>query len=514
MPEHLKALIVVTMLATVVFAVARLPACGGAMRGADFDRRRNLWFGVTAAVFLAHNFWIYIIVAGVLLTMAVPREANKLALYYFMLFAVPNFSGEITGLGVIKHFFTIDYPRLLSLTVLLPAFIYTIGQTQTLRFGSMLADKLLAGYLILQFLLMLQTSTFTNTLRIGVFYAFVDVFLPYYVASRTLNSLAQYRDALMSFAVAALVLAAIAAFEFARHWLLYASLPKPLDVGWEIANYMSRGDSLRAIGSTGHGIALGYVMAVALGVFLYVKRLTPRTGVWLLGLGLLVAGLLVPISRGPWMGAAAMLLVFIVTGPAPLKGFVKLGLLGLALVPLLFLSSAGKDIIDSLPFIGRIDEASASVLYRQRLLEISIQVILQNPLLGAYNYFYSAAFQELKQGQGMLDIVNSYLGVALGSGLLGLSLFSGFFIAAGGGIARALRRIGDRNDERHLLGRVLLAVLTGILVTIFTVSSISVIPLIYWSVAGLGVGYAHLFTAAAEPAPAIQYPLQRGLQPA
>ncbi|MGE8385220.1 MAG: O-antigen ligase domain-containing protein, partial [Pseudomonas putida] len=49
-----------------------------------------------------------------------------------------------------------------------------------------------------------------------------------------------------------------------------------------------------------------------------------------------------------------------------------------------------------------------------------------------------------------------------------------------------------KDDERRQLGRVLLATLIGILVIIFTVSSITFIPVVYWSIAGLGVAYIQM----------------------
>ena len=58
----------------------------------------------------------------------------------------------------------------------------------------------------------------------------------------------------------------------------------------------------------------------------------------------------------------------------------------------------------------------------------------------------------------------------------------------------------DRNDERYVLGQALLAALAGIMVTIFTVSSISVIPWIYWAFAGLGVGYSRVLLASGATA--------------
>ena len=47
MAEHLRALSVILVLATLVYAFAKAPACATASTAADFDRRRNLWFGIT-----------------------------------------------------------------------------------------------------------------------------------------------------------------------------------------------------------------------------------------------------------------------------------------------------------------------------------------------------------------------------------------------------------------------------------------------------------------------------------
>src|SRR6185436_13307913 len=99
-------------------------------------------------------------------------------------------------------------------------------------------------------------------------------------------------------------------------------------------------------------------------------------------------------------------------------------------------------------------------------------------------------------GRGFIDLVNTYVGVGLSSGLVGLSLFSGFFIAVGFHVFKEMRRLPDRNGELSLLGQVLFSTLVGILIIIFTVSSITIIPVIYWTVAGLGVAYARVVLSA------------------
>jgi hypothetical protein len=55
-----------------------------------------------------------------------------------------------------------------------------------------------------------------------------------------------------------------------------------------------------------------------------------------------------------------------------------------------------------------------------------------------------------------------------------------------------MRSIANRSSEEYLLGRALLATLLAILLIIFSVSSIAIIPIVYWSVAGLSVAYAQM----------------------
>lgn len=489
--EHLRALAVILTLATAVFLLARVSACAYAITDADFRRRRNIWLLIVCIAFLAHNFWIYILVAAIALVVAGHAERNKLALYYLLLFAVPPISADIGGLGIIRSLFTIDYLRLLALTILAPAAWALSKDSESPRFGSLIPDKFIAAYLILIFSLTLQASTFTHGLRSGILYSFLDIFLPYYVASRYVKNLNQFRDTLMAFAIAAMVLAAIACFEFLRHWLLYSSLGNALGTPWAYGTYLERGDGiLRSQGSTGHAIPLGYVMAVAIGFYLYLMKLIPNTTMKLLGFILLIGGIVAPVSRGPWVGALVIVIVFFGTAHAAAKKIGQLIMAGAIALPALLISPYGEKIIAYLPYVGTI--AEDNVNYRERLLEISIGVVLQNPFFGAYDYMLSSAMQELVQGQGIIDIVNSFIGVALASGLVGLLLYAGFFVACGITLFRSMRRIPDRTDEHHILGQTLLATLIGIMVIIFTVSSISVIPVIYWSVAGLCVAYSRM----------------------
>lgn len=488
MPEHFRALIIILVLACIVFALARRPA-EDLIHYNDFTRRRNLWFALTLLAFFSHSFWLYAGIAAIVLAVTRQRERNPVALFFLLLFLIPPVPAQVPGFGLINYFFDLDHIRLLELCVLLPAFFVLKKRADTLPFGRAWPDRLLAVYLVLTSLLYLRQTTLTDTLRQSL-YLFVDVFLPYYVVSRALKELSDFKDALLGFVLAAMVLSLIGLIEFARHWLLYNALVDAMDLHWSMSSYLSRGGSLRASATTGQAIALGYIISVAIGFYLFLRQSVRSRLQRLLGALLLAAGLFAPLSRGPWIGAAAMIAVFTATGRSAVKRLMLLALTGVLALPLLTILPGGQKVLDLLPLIGTVE--IENITYRQRLIDNAMIVIQRNPWLGSFDYRNTPEMRSMIQGQGIIDIVNTYVGIALAMGLIGLTLFVGFFATILLGIRKAMHAFPNKDDEARRLGRALFATLAGILVIILTVSSISVIPVVYWSVAGLGVAYAQM----------------------
>jgi O-antigen ligase len=151
--------------------------------------------------------------------------------------------------------------------------------------------------------------------------------------------------------------------------------------------------------------------------------------------------------------------------------------------------------IDILPFIGQVD--ADNVTYRQRLLEISMSLIAQSPWLGVPGYMNY--MEELRQGQGIIDIVNSYVGIALNTGVIGLGLFCGVFVTMLWPLWR-LRRRAEETPEGARIAVTLMATTLALLFVIVTTSSIVVIPHLLHMLAGLGVTCARLYTARPSPA--------------
>ena len=494
MSENLRALIVILVLATAFFAFARRYVCTIAGEG-DFARRRNLWLALTLAAFVVQNFWLYTLIAVPLLIYANRRESNPAAMYFFLLFVLPVAYVEIPGMGLVNFIFDLSHARILELLILLPALLVLRRQEGNLSYGRTGADKALAAYLLLTVILRLREPSFTDTLRFA-FYQFIDVFLPYFVISRSLKNMQDFRDALLSLVLAIMLLAPIAIFEFSKHWLLYSYVTEILKLEGGMTGYLGRENMLRAITTAGQPIALGYLMVAGIGLYLFVQHSIEKKLVRRIGLALLAAGLIAPLSRGPWVGIAVLFTVLIVTGRYPARLWINTALATMLVLPLLTIIPGSQKMINLLPFIGTTE--ADNVDYRERLITNSMIVIQRNLWFGSINYLRTPEMESMRQGQGIIDIVNTYVIVALQAGIVGLGLFIGFFALTLQGIYRALRSISDRNSEEYLLGRALLATLLALLVIIFTVSNITVIPMIYWSVAALGVAYAQMVRKSAD----------------
>lgn len=494
MPEHLRALVVILLIASLTFTFAK-KAIGPIVSNDRFSQWRNAWFIITLIAFLAHNFWIYIIASSLFIAFAAKREPNKFALFFALLFVVPSIGSGITGLGAINYFFQINHLRVLSLVVLLPAFLSLLTSQNTLKFGKSFPDKLILIYLILIISLEIRGTSVTDSLRQGL-YAFTDIFLPYYVASRALNHFDRFKEVFSGFVLASCLVAAIAVFEFIKGWLLYGALPTVLGADTVVGVYLMRDSNLRALATLEHPIALGYVLVVAMGGYLFLKQFIQSKNAQRAGLLLLTIGLIATLSRGPWVGAALLLIIFIATGPFAIKRLVMLSMVAVVALPVISVLPGGGRIINLLPVIGNVERANID--YREKLLENSIVVIKRNPLLGSVNYYQYPEMQEMIQGQGIIDIVNTYLQISLKYGLIGLSLFAGFFFVVLSGIHKSRKMISDKTSELYLLGRTLSAILIAVLVMIFTVSSIGMIPIIYWSFAGLGVAYINMVKRAQD----------------
>jgi len=486
MPENIRALIVIVALAVPAFYIGRQIA-SSTSTDREFGVWRNIWFAVILGAFLSGNFFVYALIVVIACVYARSVGAASVCLYFILLFAVPSCNISIGGLGIINQLFDLSNPRLLSIVLLLPILLTNQGFNRR-QIVCAMPDWLVIGYVLLQTALAYRASnaTVTNEMRIGVLLT-LDVLIPYFAFSRTVTTLADARKVFGAFIIAVLPLSLIAVFEGVKHWHLYFWLNN--NWGIEMISYLERAGMLRASASAVDSITLGFVIMVAIGCMLGIWQTMRSSQIKGIISVIFAAGLIATLARGPWVGTAALLLVYFAIGPNPIANLGKVALIGALGLALLLVTPIGTRLIDLLPFVGS-DEGS--VVYRQMLFNSSLVVIERNPLFGSPDYRMEPELVALTTGQHIIDFVNTYIEIALKSGLVVLSLFFGFFAAILLRLRRVLKfhRVRDGNFNTCIRGSI--AILVAMLVTIATVSSIDFIPYVYWSFAGLSVALVRI----------------------
>ena len=494
MLDGIKSLVVVLTLALTVFALAR-PLCLKFMTPDDFARRRMVWVVLTAAAFLSPSLWIFSAVAFPLVYWAGARDRHPTALFFIIFITVPFVRVPIP-LPLVNQLFELTPFRIFSLVLLVPAAFRIIRSGQADRPGLVKADAALLAFGLLQLVVYIPYETLTNTARRAVLFL-IDTYVLYYVFSRATGERVALRDTLASFCLACAVLVPVVVFEAARSWLLYTNIP----VRWGDPNMLSwlfRDGVLRAQGPAGHSLTMGFSLATAFGFWLYLGSYQTKRVLWVVGVAFW-AGLFATYSRAPWVVAAAILLFYVLISPAGRRNIVGVTIGVAVTLAGLSVTSFGARILATLPFIGTKEQENVD--YREQVATVSWRLIKQNPLFG--DIFAAKYMEELRQGQGIIDIVNTYASVAVFYGLVGATLFVITFAypALRSAIAMVTARHGSQDDAN--LGAVLVVCMLGALLMMATASFGGAFEQVVWALAGMCSAYPAIIAARESVSPRV-----------
>ena len=488
MPEYIKAYIVILFLSTFAFYYAR-KITTPFVNNAEFKEWINTWLVITSFAFFGINFWVFLTATLLYVYIKTKKSTNAVALYMAIIAAVPPITASIPGFGVVNYLLVIDYPMLLSVCLLLVVYANLKPNSQTLKFNKVKTDFFVVSFIIVNIGLSLTDTTFTDTLRQCVI-LFITTFLPYYAVSRGVQSAEQLKKAMFAYVVTCFPLALVGVFESGKGWLLYLTIEEALKQNWVYGGYLMRGDGLRASSSFGHSIMFGYGMVVALGFYLLLQTQIKNKLYKMIGFGIISAGLVAALARGPWVGAAVLICVFLYLGKNGISNLMKLGMASMMTLALVSATPVGDKVINLLPFVGKTDKFNVD--YRAQLVEASFAVVAKSPLFGNKNFDKEPEMQKMIQGEHIIDIVNQYVNVLLNSGILGLTLFLGIFISALIYANSAMKRVRYNNRELYDIGRTLIATLVAIMFMISAVADQLIIPYLYFSCIGLCIAYAEI----------------------
>jgi O-Antigen ligase len=466
---------------TTLFLMKFLLAELGMTQQAYF-KRSCAWIVISTLLFLAQDFWILMFGTAIVLFWLNKTEPNVMANYFFVICALPWVDKDIAGFGLVNQLFTLHTYRLYALVMLLPVAIRLWNDPTAIRPFQITADKYLLGYVALYVVLQYLASNTTTTMRTAFTYS-LDLLLPYFVASRTLRNPEQIREALGALLIGLCCLASVACLEFIKSWFIYEGAVPSLGITRPNSFFIERDGKLRAVGTASIAISFGVAMMVGVCLWwaLLEKWRTHKFIKWAM-LGCLCFALYGSLSKGPWMGCVIGLAVYFALlskskGPAFLFALAS----GVTLLFLAF-SNTGHELLQSL---GIVEEIDINVLYRLRILDIATAVFLDSPLLGAYDFLLRDDVETLRQGQGIIDIVNTYAGIMMSSGATGLFLFCGFFFTMLKQQFFGIQRVFKNQPRFAELSSGLMGGMFACLFTIFTTSSVTIVPVLYWSLAGV-----------------------------
>lgn len=345
----------------------------------------------------------------------------------FLVLGIPALEQRITGFPGIDSLFFLGWP----LTVTLVVFAITRGGAGRWRDLSTPVRTLYVLLFLFMFLLSFRGTSFTDGLRTGVNYAALFFLTAAVVVrSRSPDWIASFIYALIA---AGLLGSFISVFESARHWLLFADLMGTYSIGDGngLSMYKYREGLLRSVGAQGN-LQSGLILSSALIALVLIRRRLSGTLVFLGLAAVLAAGLLFTLSRGPVLVGLGVVLLFELFR-SKASSIPQLAVFFGVVYGVLVLTG----VIDLLEGMFQLQN-DFNLNYRVRLFDASVDVILNHFLFGTEYFIGILAGQGFIQGEGIVDIVNTYLQIGLEFGGIALAVYALLVLMA---LSKAISRI-------------------------------------------------------------------------
>lgn len=424
-----------------------------------------VWFLTALILFFLDDHLAVLLLAGLVLVILAPSDTLQRTCFFFVAApCLPAYLQVYLPFPGINWLILLTYYKIVVFFVLAPIMFRSRPQ-QDRQASFSIADTCVVIYIILTIVLVTVSMGFTAGPRF-----FIDQLLvlaiPYFVLSRVIRSEADLEACFRAILLVSLILAGIAIIATLKQWDFYR-LKEPPSV-FSIPDVRS---GLIRISATANTHSLGYHLAIGFLCLEYLKTVLALGTVrlWLFR-GMLLVGLFTTNSRGAALALAVALAVYfivILRNPVFRRGM--LVLFGFAVIV------GGVWLVTTKDASGV--DAYNSVGYRQLLLQISVQHILEHPVFGDLHFLLDPKFRVLLQGQGIIDITNLYLQIGLYFGFVGLTLFLAIFVPTLWDLMRVIGRLGaSRCDDRgqvRKMGAIILSATVGWFVLVVTTSDVA-----------------------------------------
>ena len=271
----------------------------------------------------------------------------------------------------------------------------------------------LAAFLLLLTVIAVRGTSPTNWIRQTL--ALVTAYgVPVMVIGHCLRSVANRRTFLITLAGVGSMLAVVLSYEARVHWPLYSSLYTKFQIVMLGFTVKFREGTMRAYGPLDEATGAGFALVIAFAAALACHR-EFRSGLVRYAVPALIGlGILAPQSRGGMIGAIAVLLCY---------AFYRHGTAGLAKTVAFLTPFAAVYFLRASSKTAAITDAQDTADYRQQLFTRGMQEFWKSPVVGDTMDRVTSRMEDMRQGEGIIDFVNSYLYFGLALGAIGVLLF-------------------------------------------------------------------------------------------
>ncbi len=242
---------------------------------------------------------------------------------------------------------------------------------------------------------------------------------PYFVVARAVGSARAAEDTVGFIVLGGLCNAVVAIFESVKHWAMYQTFNQALGVQLPAGGAVSmRAGLLRAGGAVANYEVLGLVTGIALVAAVATRRRFTVPGFYAVIL-LLSGGLFVSQARSAWIATLVGLLLQALYD----RQWRRVGIIatGVGLGGALALAASSGGMIGQL--LGKGGHAEATTQYRQTLLVRGLEEAERHLVTGQTLSQLSVSMNDLRQGEHIIDFVNTHLYALLVGGLGGFILW-------------------------------------------------------------------------------------------
>lgn len=358
--------------------------------------------------------------------------------------------------------------------------------TWDITFATMMLAQLFMDVRGNDFLFMLR-STLQVILTLG---------LPYFVFSRAIAMSTNPTRLLFAMILATAAIAVIALFESTRSWLLYIDMTNYVGANPDIISGYSkqRGGMLRPGATWGDSTSLALFFAVILVMLYALRREIGSRRLVLVLAGMLACGLFISLARVGYLAAVVGLAACFIYE----RRYARLALLTAA-VPIAALSlvalAALFPVIGS--SIGLSSDAAGTANYREMLNRDGLALWRSNWLIGFSMPEILAGLHHLRQGEGIVDLVNQPLTILMRGGVIFATLYYAMTFRLLWALAARRRRM-DKQARAIACGAFAgtLALLAGLFTTSYVRNETTFVILL-----AIGAGTVARRTATASKPP-------------